>query len=395
MLAVAVGLTSASANGLNAPKGVWIGTAVVAGLLFLLALAMHWRSPVEGRAWVLIDQRIEAAGSLRMDLRDDLTDMRDMDRRYGQWRNETLGVLPEGWRSDFTVPRRDEVEQFEARRMSDSEQARLLVQLELDLHRLRGIRDQMRGYATEALSPPTTPAAPEVVAAGSPPAYVTPDHEKTLRRLLQAALNAVENNAPRGWEDPLDQEMFSLHFHELDTRLEAWDAAAQRRLQAPLTLRNRFMHELSRRGLNDPPYRGGDIARGLGAITEARASWGMLDDDIPPAFGPTDALWRAWASDPSRVAIVEFNPATRGAPSGVVLEEEGDAYPLGNPTHLPTLVEPLRDLLISAQGWDEAHETRTATDAFIALPRNALRQAIRRELVRPRFAIQTGCPGCE
>jgi hypothetical protein len=90
-----------------------------------------------------IDGQIEAAVGLRLALQDDLTNADDLQREYDCWRDETLRALPRGWRSDFTNPNRQEIGAFAAARVSDSEQAYLLVELEWDLHKLREIKRRM------------------------------------------------------------------------------------------------------------------------------------------------------------------------------------------------------------------------------------------------------------
>jgi hypothetical protein len=91
-----------------------------------------------------VDGCIEAAGPLREDLQDDLTDPSALQQRYDEWRAATVAVLQSGYRGDFTSPDRSDLQRFVGQRASDSHQAHLLVQLDWDLHKLRRIKCDMR-----------------------------------------------------------------------------------------------------------------------------------------------------------------------------------------------------------------------------------------------------------
>jgi hypothetical protein len=227
-----------------------------------------------------------------------------------------------------------------------------------------------------------------------PPLAATDEHRAALRMLLERARNAVESDVARGEGDALDQEMFARHFPELHSRLASRDGLHQRQQSAPVALQERFAHELDERGLKKGPYIPEGILKGLTAITRGRALRAELDRPIPAALGTPDAIWRAWGSDHTMAGMVDFNPYGIGG-QGNVIAVEDESFPDGYESYAQEMVEPLRQLLVDAQDWDEAREIAAARDAFQDGQDAALVGDIKRELTRPAFPTVEGCPGCE
>jgi hypothetical protein len=95
--------------------------------------------------WAVVDRRILASTSLRLDFDDDLIDAGDVVKRYHVWHNETRAALPVGWRGDFTDPDPALRAAFFERRTWRTERVSIAHHLEWDLEKLRRIKHHMRG----------------------------------------------------------------------------------------------------------------------------------------------------------------------------------------------------------------------------------------------------------
>jgi hypothetical protein len=227
------------------------------------------------------------------------------------------------------------------------------------------------------------------------PAVVTDEHRDALRTALDRAERAIVAQRPRDQSDPLLREMFVAHFPDLDGRLVEWDRRAEQTQAAPWALRDALDQQLAQRGLDQPPYNRPGILEGFAAIIGMRSIAGTLGEALPPVIGTPAALLLAFASDAHHTGYVEFNPSTSGT-NARVISWEGSEYPRGQfNARAEALIPPLHELLTEAQGWPGAAAIRSTLDAREAFPVDDVLAAIRRELVRPRFAVVAGCPGCE
>jgi hypothetical protein len=223
---------------------------------------------------------------------------------------------------------------------------------------------------------------------------VSDEHRDVLRSMLTQAQNAIEANVPRGDRDPLEREMFSLHFPDLESRLAAQDGLRLRSLAAPESLRARFTRELGERELAESPYLPDRIAKGFTSITAGRALRAELVQPIPPALGSPNAIWRSWASDHVMAGMVDFNPYGLGG-EGNVLAMEGESFPVGaREPRMLELLDPLRQLLIDAQEWEEAYRVPATRNALRDGEDPALLDDLRRALLRPTIPTVERCPGC-
>ena len=222
-------------------------------------------------------------------------------------------------------------------------------------------------------------------------AVATPGHERVLRDLLQDALNAIDGEQSRSLADPLLREMFEAHFADLDGCLRAWDKATVRMRAAPMKLRMRFDSELADRKLNQEPYIEQNIAAGFTEITGQRSVRGELEKPLPPCVGTPDSMWLGFSSTRSELGIVDFNERALGIRAtclSLPAMESDDAYR----ARIKEVLAPIYELLEEAQAWEQAGDVRSAIDAFQALPRQELRQAVRRTLISRDSRSPEGVP---
>ncbi len=226
--------------------------------------------------------------------------------------------------------------------------------------------------------------------------FAEPKHEGELRAMLQAVRAALDGQNRRPDLEPLDREMFVAHFADLDDRLARWDAAVARNIVAPGALAKRFVLGLQEQGLDELPYIVEPLAKGLAMITEDRSLRGGLDDDdLPPAYGTLDSIWRGWWGDDPGGAMfgqVGFRPTGTGTyPTALYIEGVSESE---LPVSAAALLNPVYELLGKAQKWDEAHEILSAREALRAFPRESLLEVVKRMQLKPKIVVALRCPGC-
>jgi hypothetical protein len=125
------------------------GVLALVGVYCTFAPLLHLR-PFRASAepepnWAVVDRRILASTTLRLNLDDDLMDAGDAVKRYYVWHNETRAALPLGWRGDFTDPPPALRAGFFDGRTWDTEREYIAHCLEWDLEKLRTLKNHMRG----------------------------------------------------------------------------------------------------------------------------------------------------------------------------------------------------------------------------------------------------------
>lgn len=217
--------------------------------------------------------------------------------------------------------------------------------------------------------------------------FVSIEHRNQIRELLNRCSGIMGTGQPVNWGgDPgvaLRRRIVDSHYPELAQRVEAWNAVAARRQDAPNALRARFERELEELSLEER-FNVPAILNSFSALTEQRALAGTLGvalarEQVWDLFGPV-------ASGPPVGAVVRGTRDIAISMEGIADEqykEKGIEF-----------IDTVHAVLTAAQAWPEADEIAAARDAVEAFDRQSISHDIEPMVAREKIRVVEGCPVC-